>query len=61
MGAAGAAFTLVVDVLVDKSSYFPAFVAAALIPFLGTLSILILIRDPKRGSAAMSSTVPVGA
>lgn len=51
-GLAGTAFTLVVGVIVDKFSYFPAFLAAALIPLLGTVSVLALIRDPKRLPAA---------
>ncbi len=51
-GVAGTAFTLVVGILVDKFSYFPAFIAAALIPLLGTVSVLALIRDPQRLPAA---------
>jgi ACS family hexuronate transporter-like MFS transporter len=47
-GVAGTAFTLIVGILVDKFSYFPAFIAAALIPLLGTVSVLALIRDPQR-------------
>jgi len=43
---------LVVGILVDKFSYFPAFIAAALIPLLGTVSVLALIRDPQRLPAA---------
>lgn len=51
-GAAGTAFTLIVGVLVDKFSYFPAFIAAGLIPLLGTVSVLALIRDPQNPPAA---------
>lgn len=47
-GLAGTAFTLAVGWLVDKFSYFPAFVAAATIPLLATASVLILIRAPQK-------------
>jgi ACS family hexuronate transporter-like MFS transporter len=46
-GLAGTLFTLAVGWLVDKFSYFPAFVAAATIPLLATASVLILIRAPR--------------
>ncbi len=47
-GLAGTLFTLAVGVLVDKFSYFPAFLAAATIPLLATASLLILIRAPEK-------------
>jgi ACS family hexuronate transporter-like MFS transporter len=43
-GLAGAFFTLAVGKLVDRFSYYPAFFAAATIPLIATLSILILLR-----------------
>jgi ACS family hexuronate transporter-like MFS transporter len=46
-GLAGTLFTLAVGWLVDKFSYYPAFVAAATIPLLATASVLILIRAPQ--------------
>lgn len=48
-GLAGAAFTLLVGVLVDRFSYVPAFVMAATAPILATLCILFLI--PRRTEA----------
>lgn len=42
-GLAGALFTLIVGKLVDRFSYFPAFVAAATLPLLATAAILILL------------------
>jgi ACS family hexuronate transporter-like MFS transporter len=52
-GLAGTFFTLAVGWLVDKFSYFPAFVAAATIPLLATASILILIRAPQKQMPAV--------
>ncbi|MFB3920613.1 MAG: MFS transporter [Terriglobia bacterium] len=46
-GLAGTVFTLLVGWLVDRFSYFPAFVAAATIPLLATASVLLLIRAPE--------------
>ncbi len=43
-GLAGAGFTLAVGKLVDRFSYFPAFFAAATLPLLATVSILLLLR-----------------
>ncbi len=39
-------FTKAVGLLVDRFSYFPAFVAAGTIPLLATASILLLIKAP---------------
>ena len=49
LGAAGvsALATLGVGVLVEKFSYFPAFLAAGTIPLLATASVLILIHPPQ--------------
>jgi len=46
-GLAGTLFTLAVGWLVDKFSYFPAFVAAATIPLLATACVLLLIHSPR--------------
>jgi ACS family hexuronate transporter-like MFS transporter len=46
-GLAGTLFTLAVGWLVDKFSYFPAFVAAATIPLLATACVLVLIHAPQ--------------
>lgn len=55
LGAGGVStvFTLMVGMIVDKYSYFPAFVAAATLPLLATAFVLILIRAPV---AAISSS-----
>ena len=42
-GLAGTGFTLLVGMLVDRFSYFPAFVLAATVPILATLAIVFLI------------------
>lgn len=46
-GVAGTAFTLAVGALVDKFSYFPAFLAAGTVPLLATACVLLLIRAPE--------------
>jgi MFS transporter, ACS family, aldohexuronate transporter len=46
-GLVSAGFTLAVGWLVDKYSYLPAFVVAALVPLLATACVLLLIRSPK--------------
>lgn len=53
LGAGGVStvFTLMVGMIVDKYSYFPAFVAAATLPLLATAFVLILIRAPRARSA----------
>lgn len=43
-GLAGTGFTLLVGVLVDRFSYFPAFVLAATAPILATVAVVFLIR-----------------
>lgn len=47
-GLAGALFTTIVGVIVEKFSYFPAFVAAGVVPMLATVCVLVLIRAPKK-------------
>lgn len=54
-GLAGAVFTLAVGALVDRFSYQPAFFAAATLPLLATLSILLLLR-PAASPAKNQST-----
>ncbi|HEY3938375.1 MAG TPA: MFS transporter [Bryobacteraceae bacterium] len=46
-GLAGAAFTLLVGVLVDKFSYTPAFFLAAFVPILATAAVWLLARTPR--------------
>jgi ACS family hexuronate transporter-like MFS transporter len=46
-GLAGALFTMIVGIIVEKFSYFPAFVAAGLVPMLATVCVLALIRAPQ--------------
>jgi len=53
-GLVSTAFTLMIGYIVDKFSYFPAFVAAGTVPLLATAIVLILIRDPQ--SSAKVST-----
>jgi len=43
-GLVGALFTLAVGKLVDRFSYYPAFFAAATMPLLATVAVLILLR-----------------
>ncbi len=45
-GLAGAAFTFVVGLTVDRFSYGPAFLAAGLLPVAATASLFLLIRGP---------------
>ncbi len=47
-GVSGLLFTPLVGWLVDHYSYFPAFLAAGLVPLLATACVLILIRPPTR-------------
>jgi len=47
-GLAGAGFTVLVGTLVDHFSYLPAFILAATVPILATLTILLMIpREPE--------------
>jgi MFS transporter, ACS family, aldohexuronate transporter len=54
-GLVSTLFTLVVGVLVDKFSYFPAFVAAGLMPLVATACVLLLIHAPAAASENGSS------
>jgi MFS transporter, ACS family, hexuronate transporter len=47
-GLVSTVFTLFVGYLVDKFSYFPAFVVAGTAPLLATVLVLVLIRTPER-------------
>lgn len=46
-GLVSAVFTMVVGALVDRFSYRPAFIAAALLPILATMFVCLLIRAPR--------------
>lgn len=46
-GLSGTLFTLLVGTLVDKFSYFPAFVVAATAPILATVAVIFLL--PRAG------------
>ena len=52
-GLVSTVFTLFIGFIVDKFSYFPAFVAAGTVPLLATVIILIFIRAPE-SSAGIS-------
>jgi MFS transporter, ACS family, hexuronate transporter len=45
-GLVSVAFTFAVGILVDRFSYFPAFLAAGLMPLFATASLFLLIRAP---------------
>jgi MFS transporter, ACS family, hexuronate transporter len=47
-GLVGTLFTLFVGMLVDRFSYFPAFVAAATAPLLATVAVVVLIRRARQ-------------
>lgn len=51
-GLVSAFFTVFIGFIVDKFSYFPAFVAAGTVPLLATAIILILIRAPESSAKA---------
>lgn len=50
-GLAGAGFTFMVGILVDRYSYTPAFWAAGLLPILATVFLFLLARPAKRQRA----------
>lgn len=58
-GIAGTLFTLLVGILVDHFSYFPAFVMAATLPVLATLTVVFLIRASRGPSSRTVSAMPV--
>ncbi|HEV2493822.1 MAG TPA: MFS transporter [Terriglobia bacterium] len=53
-GLVSTVFTLAVGFLVDKFSYFPAFVAAGTIPLIATACVLLLIRAPQSAKSPKS-------
>lgn len=61
-GAVSTVFTLAVGYLVDRFSYYPAFVAAGLLPVAATICLLVLIRPvhPKISSPGETSGSLVG-
>jgi MFS transporter, ACS family, hexuronate transporter len=56
---AGTGFTLLVGVVVDRFSYFPAFVLAATAPILATLSVLLLIPRSQKSQADILPPAPL--
>jgi MFS transporter, ACS family, hexuronate transporter len=52
-GLVGAAFTLIVGILVDHFSYKPAFLVAGLLPLIATACLLLLVRTPSTSTAAV--------
>ncbi|HUZ45550.1 MAG TPA: MFS transporter, partial [Terriglobia bacterium] len=46
-GLVSTGFTLFIGYIVDKFSYFPAFVVAGTVPLLATAVILLMIRAPE--------------
>jgi ACS family hexuronate transporter-like MFS transporter len=53
-GLVSTAFTLFIGYIVDKFSYFPAFVVAGTVPLLATVLVLVLIRAPEKMQIASS-------
>ena len=47
-GLVSTVFTLFIGYIVDKFSYFPAFVVAGTMPLLATVLVLVLIREPEK-------------
>jgi MFS transporter, ACS family, hexuronate transporter len=56
-GLTSTVFTLLVGVLVERFSYAPAFIVAALVPVIATFSILYLIGSGEKPTA--SEPLPV--
>ncbi len=54
-GLSGTLFTLAVGALVDRFSYFPAFVVAATAPILATLAVVFLIQSTRQRILTPSS------
>jgi len=46
-GMAGVGFTYIVGITVDRFSYGPAFLIAALMPLAATACVLLLVRTPQ--------------
>jgi MFS transporter, ACS family, hexuronate transporter len=53
-GLVSTVFTLFIGYIVDKFSYFPAFVVAGTVPLLATVLVLVLIRAPEKIQIASS-------
>ncbi len=53
-GLVSTVFTLFIGYIVDKFSYFPAFVVAGTVPLLATVLVLVLIRAPEKMQIASS-------
>jgi ACS family hexuronate transporter-like MFS transporter len=60
-GLAGTLFTLLVGVLVDRFSYTPAFIAAAIVPLVATACVLLLIRKQDDPNLDRESSYPQSA
>ena len=58
-GLSGTLFTLLVGTLVDRFSYLPAFVVAAIAPVLATLTVVFLIRREEQPSAPVTPPGPL--
>jgi MFS transporter, ACS family, hexuronate transporter len=58
-GLAGTGFTLLVGVLVDRFSYFPAFLLAATAPILATFSVLFLIPRSQKSETDILPPAPL--
>ncbi|HUZ46484.1 MAG TPA: MFS transporter [Terriglobia bacterium] len=54
-GLVSTVFTLFIGMIVDKFSYFPAFVVAGTVPLLATVIVLWLIRAPDAGTGAAAA------
>lgn len=54
-GLAGTGFTLLVGVLVDRFSYFPAFLLAATAPILATVVVVFLLPRNEQGQNVLAS------
>jgi ACS family hexuronate transporter-like MFS transporter len=52
-GLMGTVFTLAVGLIVDKYSYTPAFIAAAILPLLATAAIWFLVREHDASSSPL--------
>ena len=57
-GLVSTVFALFIGYIVDKFSYFPAFVVAGTMPLLATVLVLVLIRAPEKVLAATNQIEP---
>jgi ACS family hexuronate transporter-like MFS transporter len=53
-GLVGAAFTFSIGMIVDRFSYRPVFLIAGIMPIFATVSVLLLIRQPRVAPAQES-------